>query len=333
MRDGAERLRPVAGHCRRRARRWPPSTPGAAARCPPIACSSPPGTSEGDRARAERARRPGRRGARADADLSALHGGARQARRARALLPDRSARADGCRTSIISRTRRHAGDARARRDRSEQPDRRGLSDSDADGADRLRRPPRAADSRRRGLRRSRLRRPGRAARQPRSRRADHLVLEPVEGLSSRPAGAPAGWRSAASPRLDDVLAARQEAGGRPAVQHRADAVRDCGGADRRPVAPGARSARRCKERAHGHGRHRCSAMPGVTCVAPAAAFYAMPRVDAARRPDRRGLRARRCCARPACSACTAPASACRPPTDSSASCSWRRPTNCARSIS
>ena len=59
----------------------------------------------------------------------------------------------------------------------------------------------------------------------------------------------------------------------------------------------------------------------MSCVAPRAAFYAMPKVDAAARRHRRALRPRRCCARPASCACTARASACRPRTGSSASCS------------
>ena len=87
-------------------------------------------------------------------------------------------------------------------------------------AARHRRAPRPGDPRRRGLRRSRLRRPGAAARQPRSRRPDHLVLEPVEGVS----------RARLAHRLaggGPQSAARRPAGGdeearrRAAVQQRA----------------------------------------------------------------------------------------------------------------
>ena len=51
------------------------------------------------RAGADRARRTGRRGARAGADLSALHRGAREDRRAAGLLPARRPTTAGCRTS------------------------------------------------------------------------------------------------------------------------------------------------------------------------------------------------------------------------------------------
>ena len=55
-----------------------------------------------DRARADRAGRAGRRSADPGADVSALHRGAREDRRARGLLPDRSSDAAGSRTSITS---------------------------------------------------------------------------------------------------------------------------------------------------------------------------------------------------------------------------------------
>ena len=42
----------------------------------------------------------------------------------------------------------------------------------------------------------------------RSRRADHFVLEPVEGVSRARAGAPAGWRSGRTPRLDGAARRR-----------------------------------------------------------------------------------------------------------------------------
>ena len=58
------------------------------------------GTSEGIELALTALAGAGRRSAGADADLSALHRGARQDRRARGLLPHRSRRAAGCPTSI-----------------------------------------------------------------------------------------------------------------------------------------------------------------------------------------------------------------------------------------
>ena len=87
----------------------------------------------------------------------------------------------------------------------------------------------------RGVWRSRVRRAGRTARQAASGRGDHRVFVAVEGLH----------RARLARRLDgrrrDAAARRrarrhQEAGGRPAVQPRADAVRDRGGAARRSIA-------------------------------------------------------------------------------------------------
>ena len=118
----------------------------------------------------------------------------------------------------------HRQDARARGHRSEQPDRRDLSGRRAPRADRDRRTARPGDPRRRGLRRPRLRRPGAAAGGARSRRADHLLFEPVEGVSR--AGLARrldGGRRDAAPRRR--AGGDQEAGGRPAVQPGPDAVR------------------------------------------------------------------------------------------------------------
>ena len=163
----------------------------------------------------------------------------------------------------------HAGDARARDHRPEQPDRRGLLDRDAPRAARFRRRARPPDPRRRGLRRPRLRRPGRAVRQARSRRGDHLVLEPVEGLPrARLAHRLDGVRPLAAPERRDR--GGEEAGRRPPVQHRADAVRDRRRVDRRPVAPtrvphGAEGARRPDGQppARDAGRHLRGAERGV----------------------------------------------------------------------
>ena len=113
-----------------------------------------------------------------------------------------------------------------------------------------------------------------AAAQP--RRAGHLVLVAVEGLP----------RARLARRLDGGRPHRsagrragggEEAGGRPAVRDRADGVRDHRGAQRRPHAPGARSATALRERAE-LTIARLNAIDGITCVAPTAAFYAMPQV-------------------------------------------------------
>ena len=128
-------------------------------------------------------------------------------------------------------------DARAGRDRSEQSHRRELPGVDAQGADRAGRSARPGDSRGRGLRRSVLRRPGAADGRARQRRADHFLLEPVEGVS----------RAGLARGLDGrgiVAAARrrarrhQEARRRPLVQPGPDAVRGDRGAHRRSIAPG-----------------------------------------------------------------------------------------------
>ena len=83
---------------------------------------------------ARRAGRRGRRRPRADADVSALHCRARQARRAGGVLPDRSVQ------PVAAGPGRHpaeddTGDARAGRDRSEQPDRIGVPGIDTAGVD------------------------------------------------------------------------------------------------------------------------------------------------------------------------------------------------------
>ena len=75
---------------------------------------------------------------------------------------------------------------------------------------------------RRGLRRSRVRRSGRAARQLESRCAV-ISFSSLSKAYLAP-GWRAGWLAVGrTPRLNDVLAGDQEAGGRPAVQPGADA--------------------------------------------------------------------------------------------------------------
>ena len=83
---------------------------------------------------------------------------------------------------------------------------------------------------------------------------------------SRRAGAPAGWRSGAL-RASTTCGGGEEAGGRPPVQHRSDAVRGRRGA--RPATGRTRRTFRAalKERATVTTR-ALRAMPGVTCMAP-----------------------------------------------------------------
>ena len=181
MRDG-ETATARRRASRRHAKRSPPSTRGARWPITADRVLITAGHVRRDRPGAERARRRRRRGARADADLSALHGGARETRRARAFLPDRSRERMGARFRTISSTRSRRRRARssssiptirparpiratARRQLIEFAERHGLviladevyGDLGYDG-------PVAAD------------------RQPRSGRAGPVVLEPVEGL-------------------------------------------------------------------------------------------------------------------------------------------------------
>ena len=187
------------------------------------------------RADPRRRRRCRRRGAGADADLSAVHRGARQARRHGEVLPPRRlARLDA--GSRSSQEPGHAGDPRAGGHRSQQPDRRGVFDGDAPRAARFRRPARPADPRRRGLRRSRLRRADRAATAS-SIRTRRSSRSPSLSKAYLAPGWRTGWmacRTLAAPGRR--RGGGEKAGGRPAVQHRADAIRDCRGADRRPLA-------------------------------------------------------------------------------------------------
>ena len=193
------------------------------------------------RARAERARRRGRRSARADADLPALHGGARQARRARAFYrPDRRRGwmpdLDHLRASSRRRRARSSSSIPTIRPARRIRRRVGARCSTSPTRTAWRSSPTRCTAISASTARSR-----RSA--ARSRRADHLVLEPVEGVSrARLAHGLDGRRPLAAPGRRG--GGGEEAGGRPAVQHGADAVRDRGGADRRPVASGRRSARR-----------------------------------------------------------------------------------------
>ncbi len=202
------------------------------------------------RARADRHRRRRRRSAGAVADVSALHRGAREDRRAAVVLSHRSHQqlAAGSRSPPEPD---QSEDARAGRDRSEQSDRRDLSRFDTPGADRDRRDARPRHPRRRGLRRSLLRRPGAVDGGARQRRADHFLLEPVEGVP----------RARLARRMDGRgidAASRSRAGRdqetrrRPPVQPRTDAIRGDRGADRRSIAPdripaGAARARRADD--------------------------------------------------------------------------------------
>ena len=188
------------------------------------------------RAGADGARRPGRRGARAR--RRPIRSTRRCSRRSapRRATTGPTHRTAGCRISTTS-SADHAAHARAGRHRSEQPHRRDLSGGDPAHADRPRRAARPGAPRRRGVRRSRVRRSGRRRWAAWPRRADHLVLQPLEGVP----------RARLAHRLDGgrpIAAARrrarrdQEARGRPPVQHRPDAVRHHAGAARRSHPPG-----------------------------------------------------------------------------------------------
>ncbi len=164
------------------------------------------------------------------------------------VLPHRSRDTAGCRTSITSSEPDHARDARARRHRSEQSDRRHLSRRTCaaaliDIAERHNLPLLAdevyGDLAYDGPV------PPMASLDP--GRADHFVLVAVEGVSrARLARRLDGGRP--HRRLDDVLAGDQEAGGRPPVHDRADAVRDRRGAHRRSLAPAALPRRAARAR-------------------------------------------------------------------------------------
>ena len=154
--------------------------------------------------------------------------------------------------------------------------------------------------------------PVRADGQPRARCARSSRSRASRRRISRRAGAPAGWWSAATPRLDELLAAiKKLADGRlcsngPMQYAIAPAL------TRRPHRTRSRSARRCAsartltDRAHERdSRHELRRRR-------AAAFYAMPQVALPPGRHRRAVHPRRCCVRRASCACTARASACRP---------------------
>ena len=188
------------------------------------------------------------------------------------------------------RAAHHARDARARRDRSEQSDRRHVSRQRAARADRARRQAQHSAAGRRGLRRPRLRRSGRRRWRASIRTRRSFRSRRCRRRTSRPDGAPAGWRSGGPTALDDVLAG---------VKKLADG-RLCSTGPMEYAIPAALNGDRSHEasfRAALRERadltvSRLNAIPGMHTVAPTAAFYAMPQVVAAAGRHRRGLRAR-----------------------------------------
>ena len=161
-----------------------------------------------------------------------------------------------------------------------------------------RRAARPGDPRRRGLRRSRVRRTGGADGDARSRRADHFVFEPVEGVSRAGMARRAGWRSARR-RGSTARSPRSRS-------WRTDGCAVPGRCSTRVVAAltGDRSHQvTFRQRARASAREltteRLNAIEGMRCVAPRGAFYAMPQVTLPPGRTDAGLRARRCCARPA----------------------------------
>ncbi len=149
------------------------------------------------RAGADRDRRRGRGGARALADLPALHGGARQDRRGCRSTTGPIRRITGCRISTTS----------ARRITPATRVLVVIDPNNPTGAiypDAVRRELIAIaeqhglrDSRRRGLRRARLRRAGAADGGARSRRARSFRIRACRRPISRRDGGPGGWPSAA----------------------------------------------------------------------------------------------------------------------------------------
>ena len=215
MRDGHNGYGPSAGHRAGARGGRGGATRRAAGRSRPIACSSPPGTSEGIELALTALVDERRRSARADADLSALHGGAREDRRARALLPHRSGAAAGCRISIISTALVTPATRALVVIDPNNPTGATYPDADAARADRIRRTARPGDPRRRGVRRSRLRRPGRRRSAASIRMRRSSPSRACRRRISRRAGAPAGWRSAARRASTTSLAAiRKLADGR-----------------------------------------------------------------------------------------------------------------------
>ena len=143
-----------------------------------------------------------------------------------------------------------------------------------------------------------------------SGRADHLVLEPVEGVS----------RAGLARRLDGGRARRRASTTcSAAIKKLADGRLCSPGPMQYAVAPAltgdrrtrSRSARRCGARAELTVR-ALNAIPGMTCVAPRGRVLRDAAGRAAAGRDRRATTCSRCCARPACCASTARASACRP---------------------
>ena len=232
-----------------------------------------------------------RRGARPGADLSALHRGARQDRRASRSstgtdpdtrwLPD----LDHIRSLI------DAAHARAGRHRSEQSDGRDLSRATC-GA-RCSRSPTSTTSRCSPTRSTPTSRS--TARSPRSRGSNPDAPVITFSSLSKAYLAPgwrAGWLAVGRTRAARRRARRdQEAGGRPPVQHRADGIRDRRGADRRPLAPAARSARRCAN-ARELTTQRLNAIDGHVGRARRRGVLRHAEGRAAAGQDRRGLRAR-----------------------------------------
>ena len=188
----------------------------------------------------------------------------------------------GARLDAGSRSPRepgHAGDARARRHRSEQPDRR-ASIRPRRGARCSTSPTRTASLILADEVYGDLGYDGPVAphRQSRSRRADHLVLEPVEGVS----------RAGLAHRLDGdrPLAAagrrawrrsRKLADGRlcSTVPMQYAVAR---GADRRPLASAGVPRARSKARAAAHGATGCARCRASRASRRPRPFYAMPRV-------------------------------------------------------
>ena len=140
----------------------------------------------------------------------------------------------------------------------------------------------------------------------------------------------AGWMAVGSepaPRRD-VLAAILQAGRRPPLRHRADAVRHHGRAHAATGRTRWRFRQALRERADAD-RRAAERHPGHVVRGARRRVLRDAQGRSAAGPHRRGLRAGAAARQPACCACTAPGSARSPKTASSAWCSSRRPPSLA----
>ena len=143
-----------------------------------------------------------------------------------------------------------------------------------------RRSPERADPRRRGVWRPRLRRSRAADGQPVPPDAPIITFSSLSKAYLAP-GWRAGWLSVGrtKSRNDDVLVAVKKLADGRLCSTGADAISNRRRADRGPFARAAAARAALRERAEISETQRLNAIDGISVVAPAAAFYAMPRVS------------------------------------------------------